>query len=234
MSTVAQLRLRDDPLKRVVLQSAHPLTIGRATNNRLALPSQQAVSDHHAVVRFSKGHGWVVCDWKSRDGTYLEGEQIRRCRPLHAGDEIRLGKRGPVLVFLVDSPSQEQPAGALPSVRGGPGCVDIGGEEVRFRQIHSATVRSEPHHPHIFSWWLLLSLAGLMLLPFPLLFWPLELAALGLWLLLGSRRSHTLLVVLKDGRALRRSFDNRATALAHRNGIRRAISQSDGPPGKPS
>ena len=95
----------------------------------------------------------------------------------------------------------------------------------RSTQIRSAVVRSEPHHPHIFSWWLLTSVAGLLLLPFPLLFWPLELAALAAWILLGSRKSHTLLVVQHDGQAQRRAFANRVTALAHRNGIRKAIGQ---------
>ena len=69
-------------------------------------------------------------------------------------------------------------------------------------------------------------LYGLLLLPFPLLFWPLELGALAGWILLGSRKSHTLLVVQHDGQAQRRAFANRVTALAHRNGIRKAIGQS--------
>jgi hypothetical protein len=66
-------------------------------------------------------------------------------------------------------------------------------------------------------------LGGLLLLPFPLLFWPLEVAALVGWILLGSRKQHTLVVVLRDGQALRHAFANRLTALAHRNGIRTAI-----------
>ena len=98
------------------------------------------------------------------------------------------------------------------------------------KQIRSATVLSEPHYPHVFSWWLLASVGLLLLLPFrigPLpIFWPLELAALAAWVLLGSRKSHTLVVVQHDGQAQRRQFANRVTALAHRNGIRKAIGQS--------
>ena len=89
--------------------------------------------------------------------------------------------------------------------------------------IRSAAVQSLPLHPHIFSWWLLLCLTGLLLLPFPLLFWPLEIGALAAWIVLGSRKQHSLRVVLRDGRALRHGFANRRTALAHRNGIRKAI-----------
>ncbi len=232
MSAPAQLQLRNESAKRMVLQPGQPLTIGKATSNRLALPNHAGVAEHHAVVRFSQNHGWVVCDWQSGEGTFLEGERIRRCRPLSDGDEIRLGRQGPVLVFSQVASAQAQaaqPASASrPSapVPTGSDSIAIGEMAVRFDQIRSVVVQSEPHHPHIFSWWLLVSLAGLLLLPFPMLFWPLELAALGGWILLGSRKSHTLVVVLHDGRAQRRPFANRTTALAHRNGIRRAIGQS--------
>lgn len=102
----------------------------------------------------------------------------------------------------------------------------MNGQQVRLDQIRSAVVISEPRHPHVFSWWLLLCLGGLLLLPFPLIFWPLELGALAGWMVLGSRKEHTLLVVQHDGQAMRRSFANKVTALAHRNGIRKAIGQS--------
>lgn len=241
MSNTAQLHLRDSPNKRVMLQPGQPLTIGQASNNRLALVSLQGVSPHHAVVRFTATHGWVVCDWQSTDGTYLEGERIRRCRPLSDGDEIRLGSQGPVLVFSLSAAAsqpepgapatQPTPAAQPPPVKASaPRSIDIDGTAVALNQIRSAVVLSEPHHPHIFSWWLLTSVAGLLLLPFPILFWPLEVAALAGWILLGSRKSHTLLVVQHDGRAQRRAFANRLTALAHRNGIRKAIGQSSEQP----
>jgi pSer/pThr/pTyr-binding forkhead associated (FHA) protein len=257
-STKAQLHLRDTPTKRVTLQPSQQLTIGQSGNNRLTLASLEGVSPHHAVVRFNASHGWMVCDWQSSDGTYLEGERVRRCRPLSDGDEIRLGLRGPVLVFSLTAgggPDQatprSTPAGATFAGLGGsaggsssgaataasatsgsgrqpspPRIIDIDGTSVPLNQIRSAMVLSEPLYPHIFSWWLLTSVGGLLLLPFQLLFWPLEVAALAGWILLGSRKSHTLLVVLHDGQAQRRQFANRVTALAHRNGIRKAIGQS--------
>jgi hypothetical protein len=254
MSHPAELHLRDTPGKRLSLQSAHPLTIGSAGNNRLALVSQPGVSPHHAVVRFTASNGWVVCDWQSIDGTYLEGERIRRCRPLSDGDEIQLGRQGPVLVFSLSAqqtasaaiPPPRAYSAAAPEASAQPASrsarhaqapeppaqkhplrsIDIDGTVVPLQQIRSAVVLSEPQYPHIFSWWLLTSVVGLLLLPFPYLFWPLELAALGCWILLGSRKSHTLLVVQHDGQAQRRAFANRVTALAHRNGIRKAIGQS--------
>jgi len=145
-----------------------------------------------------------------------------------------------VFSLSAPEPAAAQPSAAPPQAAPSPGSrsaaakpqpkpptsLDIDGTTVPLNQIRSAVVLSEPHYPHIFSWWLLISVAGLLLLPFPIVFWPLEVAALAGWIVLGSRKSHTLLVVQHDGRAQRRPFANRVTALAHRNGIRKAIGQS--------
>jgi len=223
MSETALLQLRDAPEKCLRLHPDRPLTIGRASGNLLALPAQEAVSDHHAVVRFSRRHGWLVCDWQSRDGTFLEGERVQRCRPLGDGDEIRLGRSGPVLVFRLPAAAIAAP----PSAPVAPvASIAIGGEAIRLDQIRSAVVESEPRFPHIFSWWVLLSVALLLLLPIRIgpiwIFWPLQIAVLVACVMLGSRQQHTLQVDLRDGQARRHRFANRRTALAHRNGIRQA------------
>ncbi|MFM9104602.1 MAG: hypothetical protein ACKOPS_26135, partial [Cyanobium sp.] len=87
--------------------------------------------------------------------------------------------------------------------------------------------------PHLFSWWVLLSVALLLLLPIRIgpvgIFWPLQIALLLAAVLLGSRKRHTLQVDLRDGRAHRHAFSNRRTALAHRNGIRQALSPAADP-----
>ena len=236
----ARLVLAGDRRRVAPLDAAQPLTIGRAASNRLCLSSGEGVAEHHAVVRFSRGHGWVVCDWKSDEGTWLEGQRVRQCRPLSDGDEIRLGRQGPVLVFelmgqgtagaAIPHSRQAIPAPArmpAPAATAAGSTIDFEGQPLALAAIRSASVRSEALHPHIFSWWLLLCLGGLLLLPVPLLFWPLQLGALAGWILLGSRKQHSLVLELRDGRALRHRFTNRRTALAHRNGIRRAIGQGD-------
>jgi hypothetical protein len=223
MKLPALLQLRDQPDKCLRLSPEQPLTIGRAASNRLALPQQAGVADHHAVVRFSGRHGWLVCDWQSQDGTYLEGQRIQRCRPLGDGDEIRLGRQGPVLVFRLEQASPPAQAAAA---------IAIGSESFAPAQIRSVVVQSEPRHPQAFSWWVLVSVGLLLLLPVRLgpvaIFWPLQLAALAAALTLGCQQEHTLVLVLRDGQARRRRFANRRTALGHRNGIRRAI--GDRPP----
>jgi hypothetical protein len=226
MSGSARLVLASDRSKVAPLDPAQPLTIGRAAANRLCLASQDGVSEHHAVVRFSRSQGWLVCNWQSSDGTFLEGRPVQRCRRLEDGDEIRLGLNGPVLLFeLAPAPEPRVAAPVAPAAPAAPRSIQVGESSVAVAEIRAAAVQSLPRHPHIFSWWLLLCLGGLLLLPFPLLFWPLQAAALAGWILLGSRKQHQLSVVLHDGRALRHGFANRRTALAHRNGIRRAIGQ---------
>lgn len=281
MSPQARLVLLSDPSKVAPLHPQRPHTIGREANNLLSMPTTEGVAPHHAVVRYSRSHGWLVCDWGSPEGTWLEGQRIRHCRPLCDGDQIQLGRQGPVLVFqLQPQPASSQggppasgsavmahpgaapeaaaaePSPAAPPPRGsrssarqaaGPGTspthapaaranaspprpaaapLSFAGRQIPLEQVRSAHVRSRARYPHSFSWWVLISLAGLVLLPWPFLFWPVEIGALLAWILLGSRKDHVLIVTLRDGMAHRHSFANKITALSHRNGIRGAIGQS--------
>lgn len=223
----ARLVLRHDPAKAAPLSSRKPLTIGRAGTNLLSMPSSDGVAEHHAVVRWSRGQGWVVCDWGSGEGTYLEGQRIRQCRRLSDGDEIRLGQRGPVLVFqLLQAAGPAQPAPTRPvAAKTAGGMLDFAGQSIPMQQIDSVQLRSRPRHPASFSWWALLCLGGLVLLPWRWAFWPLQLAALAGWIVLGSRKDHVLVVTLRNGMAYRHTFTSKITALAHRNGIRKAIGQ---------
>ena len=68
--------------------------------------------------------------------------------------------RGPPSASQDPAPATEPPAQKQP-LRS----IDINGTVVPLQQIRSAVVLSEPLYPHIFSWWLLTSVAGLMLLP---------------------------------------------------------------------
>ena len=109
------------------------------------------------------------------------------------------------------------------------GTITVAGRALRLDQIRAVEVRSDALHPHGFSWWVLACLGGLLLLPFPLVFWPWQAAALALALLLGRRQEHILLLTLRDGRAHRHRFADRPAALAHRKGVRRALGQDQDP-----
>jgi pSer/pThr/pTyr-binding forkhead associated (FHA) protein len=235
MSQDAHLVLRDDPSKVSKLQTSTPTTIGRAEGNRLRLVSLDGVADHHAVVRFSRSQGWLVCNWQSNDGTFHEGQLIRHCRNLSDGDEIQLGQQGPVLVFRLGAPSppavpdQKKPTSApqRPTARPKPTAapLTLGGKTVPLDKLLSVHLRSRPCYPHSFSWWVLVCLGGMVLLPWPWLFWSVQVGALVAWIVLGARKEHELVLTLRDGMAYRHGFANRMTALSHRDGIRKAIGQ---------
>ncbi|MEA5442978.1 FHA domain-containing protein [Cyanobium gracile] len=226
MSSHPRLLLRDDPGRSVPLDPRTPLSIGRDPASGLCLSQAQGVSRQHALVRVSRTRPgqWLLCDLGSANGTYLEGARLRDCRPLSDGDEIRLGLQGPVLQFRATAAASAGGRPAAPVVaQPAAGQLDFAGRSLPLDRIRSAYVRSRRRHPQAFSWWLLLCLGGLLLLPFPWLFWPLQLGALAGWILLGSRWEHLLEVTLQDGLAYRHRFDSLETALAHRNGIRKAM-----------
>jgi hypothetical protein len=119
------------------------------------------------------------------------------------------------------------PAASNPAVFAG--SITVAGRSIPLEQIRGVEVRSQARHPHVFSWWVLACLGGLLLLPFPMLFWPWQAAALVVVILLGRRREHTLILTLRDGRAHRHVFADRPAALAHGQGVRRALGQVPGP-----
>lgn len=75
----------------VVTLDADRVTLGKAGSNDVPIGSDRSVSRMHAVLeRFPAG--WCVRDLNSRNGTFVNGERIMGERPLHSGDEIRVGK----------------------------------------------------------------------------------------------------------------------------------------------
>jgi len=145
-------------------------------------------------------------------------------------------------------PSPPHPARPLPPARGRPapiarpaplpdppnpallaGSITVAGRAIPLEQIRGVEVHSQALHPPVFSWWVLACLGGLLLLPFPLLFWPWQAVALVVAILVGRRREHTLILTLRDGRAHRHVFADRPAALAHGQGVRRALGQVASP-----
>jgi hypothetical protein len=129
-------------------------------------------------------------------------------------------------VAAAQASPRPETAASRSGARQPPAPLRFAGREIPLEQVRSAHVRSRALYPHSFSWWALVSLGALVLLPWPFLFWPVEIGALVAWILLGSRKEHVLIVTLRDGMAHRHSFANKITALSHRNGIRGAIGQS--------
>ena len=72
-------------------RSLEPITaMGRAPDNTLVMHDAFA-SAHHLLLIWREGQWWIE-DLDSHNGTYLNGERLRRPMPLAAGDEIRVGE----------------------------------------------------------------------------------------------------------------------------------------------
>lgn len=71
--------------------SGDRLVIGRSPLSDVVLTADAQVSRTHAVLERIADR-WVVRDVGSRNGTYVNGEQVREPVWLRAGDELRIGK----------------------------------------------------------------------------------------------------------------------------------------------
>jgi predicted component of type VI protein secretion system len=92
------------------------LTVGRATENDVALTWDGQVSRVHAVIEWVGGNWTISDDGLSRNGTFVNGERLAGRRRLEAGDGIRIGaslltfhdfspRRGAMTVVAADLPS---------------------------------------------------------------------------------------------------------------------------------
>ena len=75
----------------VVELTGDRVTVGKGTENDVALADDPTASRLHAVLeRFPAG--WCVTDVGSSNGTYLNGERIWAQQRLRHGDEMRIGR----------------------------------------------------------------------------------------------------------------------------------------------
>jgi len=88
------------------LSDKQEILIGRDPSCQIILEPNHylSVSRRHAAIRplYPLGNGlppWEVCDLKSANGTYLNGQYLQGCQQLQAGDRIELGKGGPEFIF---------------------------------------------------------------------------------------------------------------------------------------
>ncbi|MEM9264910.1 MAG: FHA domain-containing protein [Cyanobacteria bacterium P01_F01_bin.13] len=66
-------------------------TIGRdPRQSDIAVPDKR-LSRCHAALQYSLDHGFVLSDLESTNGTYVNGEKLKRMYALRDGDRIRIG-----------------------------------------------------------------------------------------------------------------------------------------------
>jgi pSer/pThr/pTyr-binding forkhead associated (FHA) protein/S1-C subfamily serine protease len=78
--------------------SGREILIGRASSCAIALRTvaDTLVSKRHAVVAFDAEGGATIADLRSKNGTFVNGQQIRSPTALKAGDRVMLGWHGPL------------------------------------------------------------------------------------------------------------------------------------------
>lgn len=68
-----------------------PVTIGRSSDNDMALGEDEFASAHHTRVEPRRDGVWVE-DIGSTNGTFVNGVKLSRAQKLAAGDVIRVGE----------------------------------------------------------------------------------------------------------------------------------------------
>jgi FHA domain len=68
-----------------------PLTVGRGTNNDVALPGDEYASGRHARFERRRDGVWLE-DIGSTNGTFVNGIRLTRERRLAPGDVVRIGE----------------------------------------------------------------------------------------------------------------------------------------------
>ncbi|BAY34702.1 FHA domain-containing protein [Nostoc carneum NIES-2107] len=71
-------------------QSQQIWTIGRDSSSGIAIDDQY-LSERHAAIQYINDKGFYLIDFKSSNGSFVNGEQVFQPTKLHDGDRIRLG-----------------------------------------------------------------------------------------------------------------------------------------------
>ncbi len=84
-------------------------TMGRSSENTVGLRDQPGVSRNHAKIVTKTGGVFEITDLKSRNGTWVNGVEVKPKRPaqIRFGDRIQLGADC-VLLFTYVDPAEEQ------------------------------------------------------------------------------------------------------------------------------
>jgi predicted component of type VI protein secretion system len=86
-----------------------PVTIGRSPSATFPI-DDKTLSREHTLISGQAGR-YTVKDLESKNGTYLNGQLIRRPEPLKHGDRIRVGPATFMIVWDSEDASAGRPAG---------------------------------------------------------------------------------------------------------------------------
>jgi pSer/pThr/pTyr-binding forkhead associated (FHA) protein len=103
---MASLTLRNDDAVVKEYAVGENVTIGRLTDNVIAIDSP-SVSSHHAYV-FRSADDFMIEDLQSTNGTFVNGKRISRCKLAH-GDVVGVGKHKLVFNQLAEAAASQSP-----------------------------------------------------------------------------------------------------------------------------
>ncbi len=83
-------RSRAIPVGKAFEAGPVPTTLGRSSDNVVALDGDDFASGHHARVESGLDGTWVI-DLGSTNGTFVNGERVDGRRRLHEGDLLQVG-----------------------------------------------------------------------------------------------------------------------------------------------
>ncbi|HXG62458.1 MAG TPA: FHA domain-containing protein [Planctomycetota bacterium] len=92
------------------------VTIGRAPSADVSIDDRTLSREHTRV--YGENGRYFVRDLESKNGTYLNGELIRRPEALKPGDRIRIGPA--TFVFAADPDDPPPPSAPVPATEGRP------------------------------------------------------------------------------------------------------------------
>lgn len=72
-----------------VLVNSDNFFIGRHSENDLCIPNNKLSRQHAKIEKFPEGY--VIIDYRSSNGTFLNGEKLTDPKPIENGDQINLG-----------------------------------------------------------------------------------------------------------------------------------------------
>lgn len=103
---MASLTLQHDDAVVKEYAVAETATIGRLTDNLIAIDSP-SVSSHHAYI-FRSGIDFMIEDLQSTNGTFVNGKRVSRCKLAH-GDIVGVGKHTLVFNQLAGAAASQSP-----------------------------------------------------------------------------------------------------------------------------
>lgn len=87
----ARLTIRGADAGAFDVEIGNTATLGRSSENTVAMPGNKRSSRQHAIIRCYDVHHYQIMDLGSRNGTYINDRRVLMPEVLEDGDTIRLG-----------------------------------------------------------------------------------------------------------------------------------------------